>query len=395
MDGYKKIIGIIEESRACLKEARLEQAFEAAIFRGKRRYGQTIAGFLASKKAAFSELKKQGLDLLETDAGNHLLGHLLLKQGGFTNDQQQRIRVLTDGGVDYRKVEIAIRKVFGDTLDETPAKAYWADDWEDEDGGLNLFDDMLEYDPEGGHIYMVLDHDAPENLEETEAIEFMDDYLSWVFYEASKGKSFGHGKVQKDWNRMRYQQGMNLQPPQRHLHHVVLLEGRGQWPQAVGVKKWTRYDNNADCFRVSSSQGPMWSDVTRRRAVDLDTGKVVADEKFTGDERPRMLSRDTLILEFLWTTKLTVALTWTKTGDSLIVDSNEGTMALAGHHGTPQPKSKIGGVWVADCVTPWGDKRKFPVIANARDLQAFSKLVKTDVFYTYSELHSGWICLTK
>ena len=33
--------------------------------------------------------------------------------------------------------------------------------------------------------------------------------------------------------------------------------------------------------------------------------------------------------------------------------------------------------------------------ANARDLQAFSKLVKTDVFYTYSELHSGWICLTK
>ena len=90
---------------------------------------------------------------------------------------------------------------------------------------------------------------------------------------------------------MRYQQGMNLQPPQRHLHHVVLLEGRGQWPQAVGVKKWTRYDNNADCFRVSSSQGPMWSDVTRRRAVDLDTGKVVADEKFTGDERPRMLSR--------------------------------------------------------------------------------------------------------
>ena len=133
MDGYKKIIGIIEESRACLKEARLEQAFEAAIFRGKRRYGQTIAGFLASKKAAFSELKKQGLDLLETDAGNHLLGHLLLKQGGFTNDQQQRIRVLTDGGVDYRKVEIAIRKVFGDTLDETPAKAYWADDWEDEE----------------------------------------------------------------------------------------------------------------------------------------------------------------------------------------------------------------------------------------------------------------------
>ena len=228
MDGYKKIIGIIEESHAYLKEARLEQAFEAAIFRGKRRFGQTITGFLASKKAAFSELKKQGLDLLETDAGNHLLGHLLLKQGGFTNDQQQRIRVLTDGSIDYRKVEIAIRKVFGDTLDETPAKSYWAEDWEDEEhasyfgdgdfgdlgGGLDFFD---EYDPEGGQIYMVLDSDAPESLEETEAIEFMDDYLSWVFFEARdrfkgkgkgkskgkpgkghKGKSFGHGKGQKD-----------------------------------------------------------------------------------------------------------------------------------------------------------------------------------------------------
>ena len=154
-DGYKRIIGIIEESHAYLKEARLEQAFEAAIFKGKRRYGQTITGFLASKKAAFSELKNQGLDLLETDAGNHLLGHLLLKQGGFTNDQQQRIRVLTDGSIDYRKVEVAIRKVFGDTLDETPTRSYWADDDEQavyfgeghgEDdgdyGGLDLFEDI-------------------------------------------------------------------------------------------------------------------------------------------------------------------------------------------------------------------------------------------------------------
>ena len=99
-DGYKQIISVIEDSHAYLKEARLEQAFDAAIFHGCRRPGQTLTGFLATKKAAFAELKKQGLDMLATDAGNHLLGHLLLKQGGFTVDQQQRIRVLTDGSID-------------------------------------------------------------------------------------------------------------------------------------------------------------------------------------------------------------------------------------------------------------------------------------------------------
>ena len=52
-------------------------------------------------------------------------------------------------------------------------------------------------------------------------------------------------------------------------------------------------------------------------------------------------------------------------------------------------------MWVADCVTPWGDKRQFPVIANARNLQLFGKLERGDTLYTYSELRSGWICLTK
>ena len=51
-DGYKQIIAVIEESHAYLKEARLEQAFDAAIFRGRRRPGQTLTGFLATKKAA-------------------------------------------------------------------------------------------------------------------------------------------------------------------------------------------------------------------------------------------------------------------------------------------------------------------------------------------------------
>ena len=194
---------------------------------------------------------------------------------------------------------------------------------------------------------------------------------------------------------------------------VVPLEARGQWPQAVVTKKWTRYDNNADRFRVSSSKGPMWSDVIRRRTVDLDAGKVVADEEFTGDERPRELSRvlptgvKNIETTLFYRPRpghpdpgVTVSEP-THRGDGVGEDRRLFDRGLkrghdgSGHPGAPQPKSKIGGIWVADCVTPWGDKRKFPVIANARDLQAFGKLVKADVFYTYSELHSGWICLTK
>ena len=66
---------------------------------------------------------------------------------------------------------------------------------------------------------------------------------------------------------------------------------RGQWPQAAAVKIRKRYNNNASRFRVSSSTGPMWSDVFRRQTLDLDKNEIIADETFTGDERPRKLSR--------------------------------------------------------------------------------------------------------
>ena len=115
--GYQHILKIIEDNREYLRDMKLEQSFEQAIFRGKRRPDQSISGFLASKKAAFSELRRQGLDLLETQAGKHLLGHLLLKQGHFTEDQRQRIRVLTDGSIDFQKEESAIRKLFSDNLE--------------------------------------------------------------------------------------------------------------------------------------------------------------------------------------------------------------------------------------------------------------------------------------
>ena len=103
--GWEQVIKIIEEAHEYLKVAKLEQAFNAAIFGGRRKAGQTLTGFLASKRAAFAELKKQGLDLLDSDAGQHLLGHLVLRQGGFTQDERQRIRVLTDGSTNFKLVE--------------------------------------------------------------------------------------------------------------------------------------------------------------------------------------------------------------------------------------------------------------------------------------------------
>ena len=73
----------------------------------------------AKKEASFGELKRQGLHLLSTTAGSHLLvGHLILRQGGFTEDQRQRIKVVTDASIEFNKIERAIRKLFGDTVDD-------------------------------------------------------------------------------------------------------------------------------------------------------------------------------------------------------------------------------------------------------------------------------------
>ena len=58
--GYEKIVSIIEEAHDYLRDAKLEQAFDQAIFKGRRRADQTLSGFVATKKAAFGELKRQG-----------------------------------------------------------------------------------------------------------------------------------------------------------------------------------------------------------------------------------------------------------------------------------------------------------------------------------------------
>ncbi|CAE7830815.1 RE1 [Symbiodinium sp. CCMP2592] len=214
-DGYKEIVRLIEEQHEYLKVAKLEQAFSEAIFKG-----------------SLAELKKQGLDLLATEAGGHLLGHLVLRQGGFTSDQQQRIRVLTDGSIQFKKVEEAIRKIFGDAVDEAPpGRVYWGEgdeEW-DQDGedyaydsyggayyqdagyggpddgaetyfhGQDVFSDLLEMD-EAGEVYVCLHEPLPQMLEEAEAVEYAGELMNYVYGEtaerwASKGK--GKGKRPK------------------------------------------------------------------------------------------------------------------------------------------------------------------------------------------------------
>ena len=120
-NGHTRILRLIEEAHEYLKDQRLEQAFDEAIFRGRRERGMTLTAFLTGKKAAFAELRKQGLDLLASSAGRHLLGHLILRQGAFSQDQRQRLKVVTNGSIDFKEVEKAIQKVFGCLLYTSPS----------------------------------------------------------------------------------------------------------------------------------------------------------------------------------------------------------------------------------------------------------------------------------
>ena len=63
-NGHKQILRLIEDAHDYLKDQRVEQAFDEAIFRGRRERDTRLTAFLTGKKAAFAELRKQGLDLL-------------------------------------------------------------------------------------------------------------------------------------------------------------------------------------------------------------------------------------------------------------------------------------------------------------------------------------------
>ena len=42
--GYERIVATIEEAHDFLKDAKLEQAFDQAIFKGRRRADQSLSG---------------------------------------------------------------------------------------------------------------------------------------------------------------------------------------------------------------------------------------------------------------------------------------------------------------------------------------------------------------
>ena len=169
--GYEKIVSIIEDAHGYLRDAKLEQAFDQAIFKGRRRVDQTLSGFVATKKAAF--------------------------QGNCSEDQRQRIQVLTDGSIDFPKVEKAIRKLFGETVDDS---AYYGDQVCYGDQGYgdepDLFEDLLEFDEAHGDIYMCLDEPLPAMLDEDEAVSCAGELLSFVYGTASERWSKGKGKMQ-------------------------------------------------------------------------------------------------------------------------------------------------------------------------------------------------------
>ena len=90
--GHEQIIELIKEANVHVMEKKLEDAFDEAIYRGRREKGENMTPFVTRKRVAFMELRRLGMDFLSSDAGKHLMGHIILKQGYFTNDQKQRGR---------------------------------------------------------------------------------------------------------------------------------------------------------------------------------------------------------------------------------------------------------------------------------------------------------------
>ena len=78
---------MLEDEHAYLQEAKLKQAFDAAIF---RRVGQTVTGVFATKK----------LPSLNSASKAAIFWTVMVEisnLGGFTVDHQRGLHVLTDG----------------------------------------------------------------------------------------------------------------------------------------------------------------------------------------------------------------------------------------------------------------------------------------------------------
>lgn len=177
----------------------------------------------------------------------------------------------------------------------------------------------------------------------------------------------------------------------------------GQQPR---LRMWSRFDLNAKRFRGTNSQGPVWGDVTRRITIDLDNMTMIEDKAITEDLTVHMV-HDRLPVG---TDNIETVLIYKRVPGHPDPGEDFDESKLRGKRPRPEPlepaedarlvdsgmkrtlegpqsserkttRSKVFGTWRADGVTEFGDKRKYPVIANARDLQLFKKVDRTDCYY--------------
>jgi hypothetical protein len=129
--------------------------------------------FLNKKRTLQSFDASHGMDFMGTAAGRHLIGHLELKEHYFTTDQKQRVKFITRGSIYVKELEPAMRKIFGDKIDESHnrniTKAYWQHITR---GGMNEEDFMQEI------FYGLVEFD--ENEEEEPNSVFFEDEIDAV-----------------------------------------------------------------------------------------------------------------------------------------------------------------------------------------------------------------------
>ena len=175
--------------------------------------------------------------------------------------------------------------------------------------------------------------------------------------------------------------------------------------EALVTKAWSRYDLNAKRYRGSNSKGPLWGDVSRRVTVDLDSNEVIQDIPITeelslhkiheklpeGSEnietiliyraRPGHPDPGQPLTDEIF--KGVRPLTGISPGEDARLVELGMKRSLEGPTVSDRAtlRSRNFGAWIADDVSEWGDKTKYPVIANARDLLVFKKLINHDCYY--------------
>ena len=176
------------------------------------------------------------------------------------------------------------------------------------------------------------------------------------------------------------------------------------------LRAWHRYDFAAKRYRGSNSQGPLWGDVVRRVAIDLDSRNIIQDKKIEPEMSIHSIHEklpigteniETVLIyqqppdhpdpgkefdeQMFQNLKTTTAPANVPSEDGRLVKLGmKRSLEEPGTNERVANRSKIFGVWRADDVTEWGDKRNYPVIANHRDLQVFRKLAHSDCFYEMS-----------